>query len=454
MKVDGLPPLLIAAFVLFLACVPVNAATERIVDYEYDAAGNIVRIISREQSDPPVVGPLTPVFINQGRIRLISATGSNLLGIDVSTDYPGLSIEAVTSDETQITFQLTATSQAPVGEAIIRFTTGLGEAQQSIFVAEASPGLTATPTPIAVDLSGAPKSVVLTFSEPRPEDETYSLAIRDPGTAALSADSFTISSGETEVTISISGLSNGATNLQIDLAQKFYTYNFPVYANESYAELLTLFPDMQNRNLFANPVGVVIQDNNPYLPNTAIAAPVGVLVDSNAAYYAKPVGVFYGDDLAGQLLSKPVGVFYINDLAGQLLSKPVGVLYGDDLGGQLLSKPVGVLVSSSVSFAYSTPVGAIYGPIADTSQPPTVAVGTAVDFSITGFNLSEVQTVKVSPSDDITVGVISINPEGTLLSIPLTIDPLAATGQRELVLEDDIGPIVSRSGLPLTFDIQ
>lgn len=110
MKVDGLPPLLIAAFVLFLACVPVNAATERIVDYEYDAAGNIVRIISREQSDPPVVGPLTPVFINQGRIRLISATGSNLLGIDVSTDYPGLSIEAVTSDETQITFQLTATS--------------------------------------------------------------------------------------------------------------------------------------------------------------------------------------------------------------------------------------------------------------------------------------------------------------------------------------------------------
>jgi len=420
MKIGGLPSLLIAAFTLVFVCVPVNAATERIVDYEYDAAGNIVRIITREQSDPPTVSPLFPGFINQGRTRTITATGSNLLGIDVSTDYPGLSVEAFTSDETQISFQLTASVQAPVGSAIIRFTTGLGEVQHPIFVAEIGPGLSANPSPITVDLSGDPKTVVLTFSEPRPEDETYNLALRDPGIAALSAGSFIILSGETEVTVSLSGLSNGATDLQIDLPQKFYTYNFSVYANESYAELLAAFPDMQNRNLFANSVGVVIQAGNPYLPNTVTTPPVGVLVDSNAAYFSSAVGVFYGDGLAGQLLSRPVGV----------------------------------IVSSSVSYAYTPPYGAVYGSISDTNQPSVVTVGTTAIFDITGFNLNEVLTVTVLPDLNVTVGSLSVNTEGTLLSVPITIDPGAAPGQRELVLEDANGPVISRTGLPLTFDIQ
>jgi len=434
---DGLVSFLIAALALIAACEPVSAATERVVDYEYDAAGNIVRIITQEQSDPPVVGLLTPNFINLGQTRTITTSGSSLLGVDVTTDAPGLSINAVDSDGSQVTFQLTASNQAPIGTAIIRFTTGLGEVQQSIFVAEVGPGLATDPSPITIDLSATSNTVTLDFSIPRPEDETYSLSVMDTATAVADTSSFTILAGESQASISLTGVSDGATVLQIDLPAKFYSYRFPVYVNKTYAELLSDFPDMQQRNLFAEPVAVVVQANNPYLPNTVTSGPVGVVVDSSSALFSKAVGVVFGDVLGGRLLSKPVGI-----------------VYGDTLGGGLLSKPVGVNVSSTVNYAYTSPVGAIYGPYLTGNQPAVAPLNSIVNFEVSGFNLAEVLTVAVSPGDDVDVGTITTNPEETLLTVPVTIDLLASPGPRELILEDVNGPIIFGPGLPLTFEIQ
>jgi hypothetical protein len=65
-----------------------------------------------------------------------------------------------------------------------------------------------------------------------------------------------------------------------------------------------------------------------------------------------------------------------------------------------------------------------------------------------------VVTVNLAPADDIVVGSISTNTEGTLLTVSITVDPLATTGQRELILEDADGPISIGPGIPLTIDIQ
>jgi len=43
---DGLVSFLIAALALIAACEPVSAATERVVDYEYDAAGSVRNFVS------------------------------------------------------------------------------------------------------------------------------------------------------------------------------------------------------------------------------------------------------------------------------------------------------------------------------------------------------------------------------------------------------------------------
>jgi hypothetical protein len=413
--------LIMIAMIISISVVnPLKAAQERIVEYEYDNAGNIVRIITQEQINPPVLSPLTPAFINAGQTRTFTTTGSNLLGIDVTTEVPGLSIAAISSTASQVSFQLTATSQAPIGNAIIRFTTTLGEVQQTIFVAELGPGLTTDPSPITADLSGTPNSVSLIFTNPRPETETYTIATADTGTATVGATSFTVLAGARQASISITGISEGTTSLQITLAEKFYSYSFPVYVNKSYAELLSDFPDMQRRNLFAEPVGVVIQENNPFLPNTVNTGRVGVQVDSNAAYF----------------------------------SNPVGVLYGARITGLLLSNSVGVLISSRISYAHTTAVGSIYGPVLDSILPASAVSSTTVDFIADGLNLNEIQTVSVVPADDVTIGVISANPQGTQLTVPISIDPGASIGPRELVMQDSNGPVPTRSGSPLTFIIQ
>jgi len=410
----------IALIILISTPTALRSAQERIVEYEYDNAGNVIRIITQGQFNPPVLLPLTPDFINVGQTRTFTATGSNLLGIDVTTEVPGLSISAIRATASQVSFQLTAASQAPIGNAAIRFTTGLGEVQQSIFVAEQGPGLATDPGPVTVDLSGTPNSVSLIFTDPRPETETYTIAIVDTGIATPGSTNFTMLAGEKQTSISITGISEGVTSLQITLSEKFYSYIFPVYVNKSYLNLLNDFPDMQQRNLFAEPVGIVIQANNPFLPNTVTTGPVGVLVDSKAAYLSRAVGIFYGDELAGALLSSPVGV----------------------------------LISSRINFVYSAAIGSFYGSVLDNSQPASAVAGTTIDLIVTGLNLGDIQSVAVVPANDVTVGVISVNPEGTQLSVPITISPNASIGQRELAVHDNDGLVPTRSGLPLTFNIQ
>jgi hypothetical protein len=419
----ALQPLLIAVIGLILICSNGYAATERVVEFEYDGAGNIVRIITREQSDPPVISPLNPSFINQGQSRTITVNGSNLLGVEVSTDAPGLSIVAVDADESGISFQLTADSQAAIGNAIIRFTNGIGEVEQSIFVAEAGPVISTSPNPMTIGLSPPTNTVTLNFSEPRPENETYTLTTSNNSVADTVASSFTILAGQSQVDIALDGVAFGSTNLNIELTAKFFAYSFPVFVGKSYAELAAEFPDMLQRNLFAASVGVVLQDGTQFAPGT---------------------------------VSQVVGV-EVGRLSGITLD-PVGVFYGDGLVGSLTARPVGVNVSDAVDLVYSPIVGAVYGTLIDALQPTMVAidstVDSTVDLTVTGLNLNEVIDFTFTPDADITLEGFTVNPEGTQLTLTLTIDSLATLGQRTVSVQDGSGAVPTRSGQPLVIELQ
>lgn len=402
-----------------LICSNGYAATERVVEFEYDGAGNIVRIITREQSDLPVISPLNPSFINQGQSRRITVTGSNLLGVEVSTDAPGLSIFAIDADESGISFQLTADSQAAIGNAIIRFTTGIGEVEQLIFVAEAGPVISTSPNPITIGLSPPTNTVTLNFSVPRPEDETYTLTTSNNGVADTVAGSFTILAGQSQVDIALDGVAFGSTNLNIELTAKFFAYSFPVFVGKSYDELAAEFPDMLQRNLFAASVGVVLQDGTQFAPGT-VSQVVGVEVGRLSGITLDPVGIFYGDGLAGSLTARPVGVN----------------------------------VSDAVDLVYSPIVGAVYGTLIDALQPTMVAIDSTVDLTVTGLNLNEVIDFTFTPDADITLEGFTVNLEGTQLTLTLTIDSLAALGQRTVSVQDGSGAVPTRSGQPLVIELQ
>ena len=403
--------LIVLALSLFLLPVS-HAAVERIIDYEYDGAGNIVRIISQEQSELPVVSPITPAFINIGRTVTVTATGSNLLGIDITSDIPELSVKAISSTSTSLSFELTASDQAPIGDAIIRFITGIGEIQQTIFVAESPPTLSTDPSPIAIEDNGAVTNVSLVFSEPRPEDETYALTMVDTGIANVSSGSFTILAGQTQANIILTGVSAGTTYLEVELAGKFYAYSFAVYVGETYLQLSETFPDMLTRNLFTNSIGI--------LKNTrggAQSYPVGVVVGSSDVLFSSLVGV---------TVDSSVGLF---------------------------SPAVGILVDDISNLAFSSTVGALLGAISENISPLTTGLSTSVDFEITGVNLGEVVTVSIAPSVDIVVGTFSVNSEGTVLTIPVAISSGAALGPYQITLQDALGSVEIRSGMPLQFDI-
>ena len=55
---------------IFLGCLglTVHAASQRIVDFSYDEAGNLISIISQVQSAPPTVSDLSPGFISPGQV--------------------------------------------------------------------------------------------------------------------------------------------------------------------------------------------------------------------------------------------------------------------------------------------------------------------------------------------------------------------------------------------------
>jgi len=416
---------LCAALIIFFSSGQSHADTQRVVDYQYDNAGNIVRAITQEQSAAPVITLLDPGFTNIGRTVAFTALGNNLLNVAVTTAAAGLSVSNVISTVDQVTFQITASNLALTGVASLDFTNGIGTTSTTISVAEPPPSLTISPNPVAIANSASPTNVTLTFTEPRPTNETYAVTIGDTGIATTASNSFTILAGETQANLSLTGITNGATNLDIVLASKFYFYSFSVFVGKTFEEMLVEFSDMLTRNLFTNSVGVLVQPVGQPFSDAAFSQPVGIFVNDptlpNPSVFSLPVSVFVDD---------------ATTLNPSSLSQPVGVNFGD-----------------IDNLFYSLQVEVIYGSLADTVVPTDTTVGVTTDFEVSGFNLSEVLSVSVTPDTDITIGTFITNTDGTIITIPLTIDATAALGLREIVLQDASGVISTRSG-PLTFEIK
>ncbi len=439
------------AFVFILVALATGvayaASVERITRYEYDGAGNIIGVLAEDQAGPPSISAFSRSFINRGNSVQITATGENLLGAEVLTDVQGLTISNISPSSDQVTFTLVASAQATLGDAPLRFVTGLGEAEQSLIVAPAPPVLVTNPSPIVIEGQSLEATVTLTFAEPRPEQETYTVEMLDATVATTPTTSFTVEAGQREATLVLTGIASGVTRLNIELAEQFNSYSFSVTVAKSFLELLEEYPDIRQRSLFSSHVGVVVEDPQT-LSNSTFSQSVGVTVadpNSLSSVYSNSVGIVVTVDA--------------NDFDRLVYSDSVGIVVSVDasnFGALVYSNAVGVAVTdTSETQPYSNEVGAVVGPLIENNIQPEVATSsTDIILEITGANLQEVQSASISPNAELTLGALGLNPEGTALFVPVTIGATAVLGVYEITLTGVQGEIPTRLNTPLTITIE
>jgi len=421
------------------------ASVERITRYEYDGAGNIVRVVYGEQAEAPSITQLTPAFVNRGGSLQMTAIGEHLLGAEVLAELESVTISRVNASSEPVTFTVAASAQAPLGNATLRFITGLGEISQDIVIVESSPAVTSNPNPISIPHDAVATTITFTFTAPRLQNETYNIIVADTTIATATRNAVTILEGQRTMAVTLSGLTRGITQLEFTEPTQLLAYQFPIYVETPFLDLLDEFPDIRQRSLLSSDVGIVVQDTQQALDST-FASSVGVVLGvdqiDDDSLYTPSVGVVLGVD-------------QIDD--DSLYTPPVGITVADDnplSDRELFAQAVGITIDNDrVDALYTDPIDTVVGQLVDDRFPlPAVSRGSVAEVEINGANLQAVQGIAISPDAGLIQGAFSVSADGGVLTLPLTIDAVAGT--YEITLMGSQGPIDTRTGLPIILTVE
>ena len=115
----------------------------------------------------------------------------------------------------------------------------------------------------------------------------------------------------------------------------------------------------------------------------------------------------------------------------------------------IMAPAVGVVVGTQTTPSETTvsrltnaqAVGLVVGTHIQTVTPRALIRATTVNLVVNGAGLGTVQSVTISPATGLTIGTFSANAEGSQLTIPVTIDPLAEKSIRRLTVKTAAGMI-------------
>jgi hypothetical protein len=136
-----------------------------------------------------------------------------------------------------------------------------------------------------------------------------------------------------------------------------------------------------------------------------------------------------------------------------IVSGTVGVLVGGEsepvgYDGTLTASVVGVLNPqdapapiSADTQAVATPVRVLLGALANDMTTDGWLQGATGTLTIHGIALGEVTSVTASPSTGVLFGAVSVNPQGTELSVPISVAQDAVLGSRQLHLLNATGEV-------------
>ncbi len=445
---------LVVVFSFALLPITAHAQSQSETLFEYDGAGNIVRVITETNDAPPTVSSLTPAFINQEATVSIIAFGNNLVRAEVSTPHPDLIIDRVVATKTSVRFRLSASAEAAIGATTISFTTRLGTATAVMTVAERTPIISTEPNPIVLAPDGVGVSVRLIFDQPFSTDQIYDVAMQDSAIADVGAATITLPAGETVATITATGLLPGSTKLEVNQLSNFLAIAIPVLVVD--AQL----PNATN-SFYAQPVGVSLSVTPPPYAGTGVfftPQPLGVSVHLAPPPYSG-TGTFYTPHPLGVnvYLAPPpysgTGTFYTPHPLGVSVYLEPPPYSGT--GTFYTPHPLGVGVylepppySGTGTFYTPQPVGAAYGLAVTATTPGAVSAGTSATLTVEGVELDQVTAVDFDLIDGLTItGSIIVNPEGTQMQIPIAVSSSAARNQRVIVFTTPSGDAVFSGGV-------
>lgn len=299
------------------------------------------------------VSGVAPASLRREETKSFTLAGNNLQGASISVPAGvGLSLANLQTTPTQATFSLSAASGASLGAQVLTVTNPAvanGSATATVTVMNAFPKVVVTPSPLVVPPDGSSHAFSLQLTNSDAVAHVLNLSPADPTIASVSPSSVTVPAGETQATVSMTGLKLGYTVLNIS-SPTLAAITVPVYVTNALNTGASIGP------LISMPVGVErMVDGSKLAPGSVVSPlnsmPVGVERATSG------VGLPVGSSL-GPVISKPVGVARAADTSslpagtslGPVASSPVGVaraLDGSSLPdgmalGPVLSSPVGI----------------------------------------------------------------------------------------------------------------
>ncbi len=193
------------------------ADTQRIIEYGYDGAGNIISISSTRNLNSPVISDVSPNRVRINSNIAFTATGTDLNNTHVTTDHVDLVVSNVNTAATTITFELDAANSVPLGQHTLTFTTLLGSVTALVEVVSEIPTIMVLPSPLTLEPGGEVITLDVFFTASDIVDQTLSISIPDPNIATVNVSSITILAGQTSAaqTIQITSNNLGFTSLDI-----------------------------------------------------------------------------------------------------------------------------------------------------------------------------------------------------------------------------------------------
>ena len=329
----------------------------RVTEYVYDAAGNILQVITRAagSAQPPAVTAFSPDAIRRGETRAFQITGTNFTGAQLATAAPGLDIFGLQVGATQISFSLSASLSAPLGTHPISISSAAGSTSVQLTVNPVLPKLGMSPQPIAVPPTKSGRNFFVSLSSADNIPHVVSVASANTAIATVSPASVTFAAGEIEKLITVTGLSAGNTAINLTSTTLGST-SVPVFVTAEFTGITTSFAAQLQ----------VVKEQAPGGASTSF---------------------------------------------GPFASPLVGIARG----------------------AYIEAV-----------TPSRLGIGTGpTTLVITGNELGGVTGVTLSPSDGLTLGAISVAPDGRSVSVPVTVAPNAATTVRKVKLAGASQPYIA-----------
>ncbi|MCK4674726.1 MAG: hypothetical protein KAT61_02345, partial [Gammaproteobacteria bacterium] len=450
----------------------VLADDRQVIDYSYDASGNLIEKITDVTFDslPPVISSIVPSIVRRNASTLITLDGTYLKNLQVSTDDPGLSVSDIESTNSQLTFNLNVAGNVSLGVHSFIFSTLSGQVLQTIQVFPQLPEMVIRPSPLVL-VVGKETEITFAISNSDVVDHQITVSVANQSIASTAASQFVIVAGERfpAARLSITGLQTGITGLTFS-SEKLGTQIFTLVVGNAYqpppgsqikvsSDLLGLFlpsnsPDINELGPFTSSLSVFLTP--VFEPNESrqklLLSPLLNIVFGSAFTELAPKALT--ENKTNILVIKGHGLTGVTDIT---LSPAAGVVLGN-LQINQEGTEITVPVSTDAGIPYSTrllklfssgseikPVSADAGQIFIGGQSPevyslhpiVVSRLTGLALNIIGKNFDGDVQVNIVPSDDVAVGnIATVNGAQTELSVDLNIGEYAELGQRVITVEN------------------